>query len=159
MLALKNDIATHHYHSNSADSPTGELCHAYINLGFCWDQCCLGHPDKFSGPRAICVRRIFWHLFKQIRHLQMCVKHSVTYEDNICEHNYNEHGGNSICLLRGWTQLRKAGTRPESWWRVNVRVPSTWVMYLAESSALLSVPSLIPDASCPLPFTLALLLV
>lgn len=82
----------------------------------------------------------------------MCVKHSVTYEANICEHNYIEHGGNSICLLRGRTQLRKAGTRPESWWRVNVRVPSTWVMYLAESSALLSVPGLIRGCIMPSSF-------
>lgn len=84
----------------------------------------------------------------------MCVKHSVTYEASICKHNYIEHGGNSICLLRGWTQTqRKAGTRPESWWRVKVRVPSTWVMYSAESSAPLLVHGLIHDASCPLPFT------
>lgn len=84
----------------------------------------------------------------------MCVKHFVTYEANICKHNCIGHGGNSICLLRGWTQTqRKDGTHPESWLRVKVRVPSTWVMYSDESSAPLSVHGLIHDASWPLPFT------
>lgn len=27
-------------------------------FSFCWDPCCLGHSDRFRGPRAICVRRI-----------------------------------------------------------------------------------------------------
>lgn len=65
-MALKNEIATHHYTSNSVNSPTGELCHTYMDLGFCWDQCCLGHPDRFRGSRAISIRiilireRVIW---------------------------------------------------------------------------------------------------
>lgn len=56
---------------------------------------------------------------------------------------YSEVGHNS----------EKSWDSPRIVVKSSVRVPSTWVMYLAESSAPLSVHGLIHDASCPLPFT------
>ena len=59
----------------------------------------------------------------------------------------------SLLTQRSDMTQRKAGTCPGSWWRVSDRVPSTWVIYLAESSTPLSAHGFIYNASCLLPFT------
>lgn len=75
----------------------------------------------------------------------------VTYEDNICKYNCIEHGGNSICLLRGQTRLReKLGLAQNRGEESMSEFPAP------ESCTELSHQHLcqcIHNASCPLPFT------